>query len=98
MKISVNDNELFTLSEVQKKVIAHNINADELDADLQRRLRWVINHKYEQCMKRLREEWLPELKKRGCESVPLDDDAFANLVFSQEDYMDRKQLDNKLKA
>jgi hypothetical protein len=89
MKISVNNRELFSLSEVQKRVICNDIHADILDSDLERRLQWVLMHKYEQCMKRLRDEWMPKLKGR-VESVPLDDDAFAQLVFSQQDYKDRK--------
>jgi hypothetical protein len=93
MKISVNNRELFSLSEVQKSVICNDIHADELDSDLERRLQWVLTHKYEQCMKRLRDEWMPKLKGR-VESVPLDDDAFAQLVFSQPDYKDRKMRDS----
>lgn len=93
MKISVNNKELFNLSEVQKQVICNDIHADELDADLQRRLQWVLMHKYEQCMKRLRDEWMPKLKGR-VESVPTNDDSFAQLVFSQPDYKDRKMRDS----
>lgn len=89
MKISVNNRELFSLSDIQKKVICNDIHADILDADLERRLQWVLMHKYEQCMKRLRDEWMPKLKDR-VESVPTSDDAFASLVFSQPDYKDRK--------
>lgn len=89
MKISVNNRELFSLSEVQKKVICNDIHADELDSDLERRLHWVLTHKYEQCMKRLRDEWMPKLKDR-VPSVPTSDDQFAELVFSQPDYKDRK--------
>lgn len=93
MKISVNDKELFCLSDIQKKVICNDIPSDILDSDLQRRLQWVLTHKYEQCMKRLREEWMPKLKGR-VQAVPLDDDAFAQLVFSQPDYKDRKDRDS----
>ena len=89
MKISVNNKELFSLSDIQKRVICNDIHADILDADLERRLQWVLMHKYEQCMKRLRDEWMPKLKDR-VESVPTSDDAFASLVFSQPDYKDRK--------
>jgi hypothetical protein len=93
MKISVNNKELFSLSDIQKKVICNDIHADTLDADLERRLQWVLTHKYEQCMKRLRDEWLPKLKDR-VESVPTSDDAFAYLVFSQPDYKDRKSRED----
>ena len=94
MKISVNDQELFNLSAIQKQVICNDICSDELDADLQRRLQWVLSHKYEQCMKRLRDQWMPKLSGR-VESVPTNDDAFAQLVFSQPDYKDRKARDSQ---
>ncbi len=92
MKVSVNDQELYTLSEVQKKVLCNDISVDALDEDLKRRLNWVLMHKYEQCMKRLRDHWMPKLKGR-VESIPVDDDAFAQLIFSQSDYKDRKARD-----
>jgi hypothetical protein len=89
MKISVNDTELFTLTETQKQVIQNEIHSGEFDADMKRRLQWVLTHKYEECYKRLFAEWFPKLASRGIQSIPTDSDAFAQLVFSQEDYKDR---------
>lgn len=97
MKISVNDQELYTLTLIQKQVIANDIHADELDEDLKRRVHWILSHKYEQCMKRLRDEWMPKLKGR-VQSVPTSDDAFAELVFSQPDYKDRKARESSVKS
>lgn len=93
MKISVNDVELFTLSETQKLVIANDILSSELDADLKRRLKWSLESKYDACYKRLFNEWFPKLADRGIQSIPTDKDAFAQLVFSQEDYLDREGRD-----
>ena len=90
MKISVDDQELFTLTETQKQVIKNDINADGFDADMKRRLNWVLLHKYEQCFKRLKAEWEPKLAKAGVESFPTDPDAFAQLVFARPEYLDRK--------
>ena len=90
MKISVNDNELFTLSEIQKKVICNDIPADILESDLKRRLQWVLMHKYERCFERLKQEWLPKLEQAGVKQIPLDRDEFARLVFSQQAYKDKK--------
>jgi len=89
MKISVNDKPLFELDDIQKRVIQNDIHADEFEADMKRRLKWVLIHKYEQCFKRLKEEWDPKLGGR-VESVPTDRHAYAQLVFSQPDYKDRK--------
>ena len=93
MKISVNDVELFTISATQKSVIANDIPSSELDADLKRRLQWSLETKYNECYKRLFNEWFPKLAERGVASIPTDKDLFAQLVFSQPDYRDRAARD-----
>lgn len=89
MKISVNDVELFTLTETQKAVIRNDINTDEFDTDMKRRLQYILTHKYEQCFNRLKSQWEPVLAQRYAQ-VPTDKDALAQLIFSQTDYRDRK--------
>lgn len=42
-------------------------------------------------MKRLKSEWEPRLKNKGIQSIPLDDDKLAELIFSQPEYRNRKQ-------
>lgn len=91
MKISVDNNELFTLSETQKKVIKNDIHDDLFDEDMKRRLNWVLTHKYEQCFERLKKEWEPKLAASGLQSIPTNPDAFAELVFSHPNYKSRKQ-------
>lgn len=86
MKISIDDKELFSLSEVQKQVIKNDIHADEFDADMHRRIQWVVKHKYEQCFKRLKAEWDPKLALNGVKMMPTDPEAYAELVFAQPDY------------
>jgi hypothetical protein len=89
MKISVDDKELFTLSDVQKQVIKNDIHADTFDADMNRRLQWVLMHKYEECFKRLKAEWDPKLLANGVAMIPTDPDAYAQLIFTQPNYQDR---------
>jgi hypothetical protein len=97
MIIKVDDKELFTLTEIQKKVLKNDIKSEVFEEDIKRRLFYIINHKYEQCFKRLKAEWEPKLAKAGVESIPTDKDKFAELVFSQPDYKDRsaRELDIK---
>lgn len=97
MKISVNDQELFRLSETQKKVIQNDIHDDEFDEDMKRRLHYILNHKYERCMERLRREWEPKLKAAGVAAIPIDDDACAQLIFSQPSYKNRKDREQDSK-
>lgn len=93
MKISINDKELFSLSKTKKQVIANDIDIDNLDIDLCQRLEWVLMHKYEQCFKRLKNEWDEKLKANGVSMIPIDNDAYAELVFNQPNYKDRKRRD-----
>lgn len=93
MKISVNDSELYTLSEVQKQVIKNDVHSDIFDADMNRRLQWVLTHKYEQCFGRLKKEWDTKLLANGVAMMPTDPDAYAQLVFSQPNYKDRAARD-----
>lgn len=90
MKISVDGTDLFELSETQKKVIKDNVMGDIFEEDMYRRLQWVLMHKYEQCFKALKNEWEPKLKELGVKSMPLDDEAFAQLVFARPEYKDRQ--------
>lgn len=100
MKISVDDVELFTLTETQKSVIKNDIHADEFDADMERRVQYILMHKYERSFDRLKKEWEPKLAEpaRNISSIPLDKDAFAQLVFSQPDYWDRKAREEAAKG
>lgn len=94
MKISVDDQELFRLSETKKKVIKNDIREDVFDSDMRRRLHYILNHKYEECFKRLKAEWEPKLKAAGVQSIPLDEEQFAELVFSRPEYKNRSQRDS----
>ena len=93
MKISVDDEELYVLSETRKDMIKNEINSDVFEVDMKRRLEWVLKHKYEQCFKRLKEEWDPKLSGLGVSSIPTDPDAYAEMIFALPEYKDRKARD-----
>ena len=93
MKISVDNLELFSLSETQKKVIKNEIHEDIFYQDMCRRLQYILTHKYEQCFARLKKEWEPKFKSLGVKSLPTDEEEFAELVFNHPEYKNRKQRD-----
>lgn len=95
MKIYVDNDLVFELNETQKKVICNDINESDFDQDMKRRLEWVIMQKYEHCYKRLRDEWMPKLADAGVEMIPLNKDAFAELVFAQPSYKDRSEREGE---
>lgn len=94
MKISVNGQEIFSLSETQKKVIQNDIPSEIFEADMHRRLQYILTHKYERCFERLKKEWEPKLRER-VSSVPTNEEEFAELIFSQADYKNRSQRDEE---
>lgn len=98
MKISVNDQELFTLTETQCQVICNEINAEEFEADMKRRLQWILLHKYAQCFERLKQEWDSKLAANGVQMIPTDPEAYAQLVFAQPNYKGRSAREAEANA
>lgn len=96
MKISVNDVKCFELSDTQKKVIKNDIHEDVFEADMRRRLEYILTHKYERCFERLKAEWMPKLQER-VPAVPTDPDALAQLIFAQADYKCRAKREKEAK-
>jgi hypothetical protein len=96
MKISVDNVELFTLTDTQKNVIKNDINDDIFDEDMKRRLQYILMHKYERCFERLKKEWDNKLAANGVQNIPLDKDLYAELVFTQPNYKDRKTRDAEI--
>ena len=93
MKVSVDDQELYTLSDTQKAVIRNEIQDDIFDADMKRRLQWILTHKYDVCFDNLKKEWDQKLAALGVAMIPTDPEAYAKLVLSQPTYMSRTQRD-----
>jgi hypothetical protein len=93
MKIILDEFLIWEVSPTMQKVIQNDIRSDIFQDDMARRLRWVIESKYEACFKRLKEEWDPKLAVRGIESIPTNPEKYAELVFSQTDYKNRSERD-----
>lgn len=88
MKVFLDNKEILNISDTMFKVIANDI-AEDVAGDIERRLAWVITHKYEQCFARLKAEWDPKLATRNIEMIPTNKEKYAELVFSQPDYKNR---------
>jgi hypothetical protein len=95
MKIHVNDEQLFELSDIQKKIIMTDIHADEFEQDMKRRLKHALHDKLAACYRRLRQEWEPKLIAEGVESLPTNEEKFAALVMEHKDYRCRKMRDEE---
>lgn len=90
MKVHVDGKLVVELNDTKKKVIKNDILEDIFQQDMERRVNWVLSHKYERCFDRLKREWEPKLKER-VQSIPTDPDSLAELIFSQPDYQSRSQ-------
>ena len=96
MKISVNDQELYTLTETQKKVIMNDIHADIFKDDMKRRLHYIVMDRiYKKSMEKMRKDWDQQLRANGVKSFPVDNDAYADLVLKQPQYRDYKSRQQK---
>ena len=93
MKFKVDDITVFELNDVKQNVLKNDIHSDTFQDDIHRRVKYIIEHKYQQSFKRMKEEWEPKLKSSGVKTIPLDEDEFAQLVFAQPTYKDRKARD-----
>lgn len=94
MKVKLNDKEILSLSETKKKVIQADIHADEFEKDCERRLCYVLEHKFERCLERLKLAWQDKLKERY-DAIPTDPEKLAELILSQPEYKDRKARDQE---
>lgn len=92
-EVMVNGEALYTLKDHHIQVLCNDIDGNMLLEDLKRRIHWVVMHKYEQCFKRLKNEWDKKLAANGVDMIPTDEAAYISLVVSQPNYKDRKARD-----
>ena len=97
MKIYLDDELVFELTETQQKVIQNDIPEEEFVNDIKRRLKWVIMDKHDNCLSRLKTEWIPKLIEEGEKSVPLQDMDLAAHIFKNPNYKDRSARDKEQK-
>lgn len=94
MKILCDDKVVYEVTDHIKNVICNDIPDDLFYDDMIRRLRYVLEHKYEMCMKRLIEEWMPKLREKGLAIPPKDED-FVALIMSQPEYKNRSEREKQ---
>jgi hypothetical protein len=95
MKILVDKELVLQLNETQKKVLKYEIQEEIFDADIKRRIKWVITHKYDEVFKKFKQEWDTKLAASGIDMIPTDKDKYAELVFSQPEYKSRSERDKQ---
>lgn len=91
MKIFIDQEEVFELTSTQQNVIKNDIREEIFEDDMKRRVQYIVEHKYHQCFKRLKDEWEPKLREGGVEMIPTNPDEFAEMVFARPEYKNRSQ-------
>jgi hypothetical protein len=98
MKILIDDKVVLELSDTQINVFRDEIPDGQLQDELEFRIRHALMDKYAGIYKRMETFWIPQLKEAGVTSIPLDEEKFAQLVFSQPKYTTRSQREAGAKA
>lgn len=94
MKFFLDDECILELSEVELKILGHEIGSSHLKNEIKRRAVYSILHKRDRIFDRLKKEWEPKLANIGHQMIPTDRDKFAELVFECKEYKCRKQRDD----
>jgi len=99
MKIKVNDEEILDFPEWKHNVIKNDLMSENYEEDMKRRAKYPWEHKFEQCYKRLQDEWIPKLQDDpSVQSIPADRQAFAEMVMARPDYKNRSQREEQNKG
>lgn len=97
MQITVDGVDLYQISDNEIELLEYLIPSASLDADLKRRLQWVLTHKIEQAYVQLKKDWMPILQAdETVVSIPKTDEAFFNAVKVRPDYQDRDERDAEI--
>ena len=93
--VSVDDVDLFTIPADMKKIISYYYNKVNPDQYIAQQIVWLMNHKYERCMERVRLEWEPKLKAEGVKTVKSDNTEFYDGIKARPDCKDRSDRERE---
>lgn len=94
LQVKYNNNNSFQISPETRKILKKENQRDDKEV-IHSKINWILQHKFERCMERLRREWEPKLEGLGVENIPISDEDFANLVFARPEYKDRETRDQE---
>jgi maltooligosyltrehalose synthase len=96
MKIFVDDTEIFTVSELMKRVIGDLFTDDCLEQEIRNRIKGSIEQLYFTALESMRKKWAERISCRY-ELVPTNADKYAEIILSQKDYRSRSQIETQSK-
>jgi len=88
MQVKLDNEVLFDIDATMLKILGNDL-ADPI-GEIKRRLKWVIEHKCDQCFDRLEKEWMEKLRKDPQISyIPKSKQELASLIFSRPSYKNK---------
>jgi len=92
MQVKLDDEVLFEIDDLMVNLLAHDL-LDPIQ-EIKRRLKYIIDHKCDQCYERMRLEWTQKFTNDpNMTSVPTKKADFVNLVLTHPDYKNRVERD-----
>lgn len=96
MQVKLDDEVLFEIDERMIALFAHDI--EDPISDIKRRLRWVIEHKCDQCFSRMEKEYMEVIRNDpSIESLPKDKRALVDMIVKHPNYKNRAQREKESK-
>ena len=93
MQIKIDDSVVFEISDVDVKLLEHDLI--NVEAEIRRRLEYIIKHKVEQCYKRLKDEWDKKLAEDPkIKSVPSKRDDYVSFITRLPSYQNRVERES----
>ena len=90
MQISVDGEFLFEINANQIEILGYLMSSSQIEAEVKRRLEWVITHKIDQTHAHLKEAWMPILEADPkVTHIPIQRQAFFDMIKGRPDYKDR---------
>jgi hypothetical protein len=98
MQVKIDDEIIFEIDEMMVKLLSHDL-IDPIN-EIKRRLNYIIQHKCDECFKRIESEWMEKFRSDpSLESIPKSKKDFCEMVFKHKDYKNRqdREQNNKVK-
>lgn len=93
MKIQIDGVDLFEISATDRKILEHDLPADQVDDEIKRRIKYIMDHKCDKIYSRIKAEWVDsgKLEELGVQSIPTSKQGLIDLVTARPEYKNRTQ-------
>jgi hypothetical protein len=88
MQIKLNDEIIFELSERETQILLYDILPGDLQAEIKRRISWVLETKIQACKERIIQKYEPILKQTE-EFIPTNEEMLLQAMMSHLSYKDK---------